>query len=40
MFELLAALVELIPDEAVLWLAAKFILPLQELWNRAVGALQ
>jgi hypothetical protein len=40
MFALLAALVELVPDEAILWLVIKFILQVQELWNRIVGALQ
>ena len=40
MFELLAALVELIPDEAILWLAARLMLQLQELWNRLASILQ
>jgi hypothetical protein len=34
----LAALVELIPDEAILWLLARLLLQVQELWNRVVDA--
>jgi hypothetical protein len=35
LFAFVAALVELSPDEAILWLVARFLLQLPELWNRS-----